>query len=252
MEVKPGEHIAVWFSCGAASAVAAKIVVDTYSSTNKVSILNNPIKEEDEDNQRFLRDVSEWLKYPIEHVTSKIFPNQSVREVWEKRNYMSGVAGAPCTYELKKRPRQEWEEVHKPDWTVLGFTSEEEKRAERFRLTERENLLTPLITHGLTKQACFDVINGAGIKLPAAYLNGLPNANCIGCVKAGSPTYWNWIRKKYPDVFQDRLEQSKRIGAKLVIVKGKRIQLEELDPKTKGRPMKDYDLECGLFCEELM
>ena len=157
--VQPGQKIAVWFSCGAASAVAAKITLDMYQDTNEIHILNNPILEEGEDNQRFLRDVSEWLGHPIEHVTSKTFPNQSVKEVWEKRKYMSGIAGAPCTYELKKKPRQEWEEIHKPDWTVLGFTSEEKKRAERFKLTERESLLTPLINCGFDKQACFDVIH---------------------------------------------------------------------------------------------
>jgi len=250
MLVKPGQKIAVWFSCGAASAVAAKITLDMYKDTNEIHILNNPILEEDEDNQRFLRDVSEWLQYPIQHVTSKTFPNQSVKEVWDKRKYMSGVAGAPCTYELKKKPRQEWEEIHKPDWTVLGFTADEAKRADRFRLTERESLLTPLINCGFDKQACFDVIQDAGIKLPEAYLNGLPNANCIGCVKASSPTYWNHVRKMYPDTFQDRLEQSKQIGAKLVLVKGKRIQLEDLDPKAKGRAMKEYEIDCGIFCEE--
>jgi hypothetical protein len=250
--VQPGQKIAVWFSCGAASAVAAKITLDMYQDTNEIHILNNPILEEGEDNQRFLRDVSEWLGHPIEHVTSKTFPNQSVKEVWEKRKYMSGIAGAPCTYELKKKPRQEWEEIHKPDWTVLGFTSEEKKRAERFKLTERESLLTPLINCGFDKQACFDVIRDAGIRLPDLYLNGHPNANCLGCVKVNSPTYWNWLRVTHPAVFNDRLEQSKKIGTKLVRVKSKYIPLEDLDPKAKGRPMKSYDLDCGIFCEERM
>lgn len=52
-----GKHVAVWFSCGAASAVAAKLTLDKYGSTNRVSIINNPIQEEHEDNQRFLSDV---------------------------------------------------------------------------------------------------------------------------------------------------------------------------------------------------
>ena len=59
------QHIAVWFSCGAASAVAARVTLDVYGKDNKVSILNNPILEEGEDNQRFLRDVQDWLDHPI-------------------------------------------------------------------------------------------------------------------------------------------------------------------------------------------
>ena len=68
------QHIAVWFSCGAASAVAAKVTLDTYGKDNKVSILNNPIVEEGEDNQRFLRDVQDWLDHSIEHVKSAKYP----------------------------------------------------------------------------------------------------------------------------------------------------------------------------------
>ena len=44
------KRIAVWFSCGAASAVAAKITNDYYGYTNRVHICNNPILEEGEDN----------------------------------------------------------------------------------------------------------------------------------------------------------------------------------------------------------
>ena len=46
------------------------------------------------------------------------------------------------------------------------------------------------------------------------------------------------------------MEQSKKIGARLVRVKNVRIFLEDLDPKARGHKMKDYDVDCGLFCEE--
>ena len=86
--------------------------------------------------------------------------------------------------------------------------------------------------------------------LPAIYLMGYPNANCIGCVKATSPTYWNHVRQHHPDVFQHRAEQSRKLGAKLVRYKGQRIFLDELPPDAKGRPLKSMDFECGIFCEE--
>ena len=242
--------IAVWFSCGAASAVAAKLTLDFYGKDNLIKIVNNPIEEEHEDNQRFLKDVEKWLDHPIEFAVRSKYPNQSCEEVWEDRRFMSGPMGAPCTLELKKKARQEWEVDNKPDYTVLGFTAEEVKRADRFRLTERDTLLTPLIDTGYTKQMCFDTILSAGIELPAIYKMGYPNANCIGCVKAGSATYWNLVRRTYPDVFDRRAEQSRDIGAKLVYYKGKRIFLDELPEDAKGRSLKDYDFECGLFCEE--
>jgi hypothetical protein len=245
-----GKHIAVWFSCGAASAVAAKLTLDKYKASNKVSIVNNPIKEEHEDNQRFLKDVEVWLDHPITFATRSKYPDQSCEEVWSDRRFMSGPMGAPCTLELKKRARQEWEEINQPDFTVLGFTAEEVHRADRFRLTERDTLLTPLIDEGYDKQACFDLIQSAGIDLPAIYKLGYPNANCIGCVKAGSATYWNLVRDTFPDVFQGRALQSRKIGAKLAYYKGKRIFLDELPADAKGRSLKNYNFECGIFCEE--
>jgi hypothetical protein len=245
-----GKHIAVWFSCGAASAVAAKLTLEKYGLNNKISIVNNPIKDEHEDNQRFLRDVEAWLNYPIQFAISSKYPDQSCESVWEKRRFMSGPMGAPCTLELKKKARQEWENINKPDYTVLGFTAEEQKRADRFRLTERDTLLTPLIDEGYDKQWCFNILVDAGIELPAIYKLGYPNANCIGCVKAGSATYWNLVRETFPDVFRRREIQSRDIGAKLVYHKGKRMFLDELPKDAKGRSLKNYDFECGIFCEE--
>jgi len=90
-----------------------------------------------------------------------------------------------------------------------------------------------------------------GIKPPRIYSMGYPNANCIGCVKATSPTYWNHVREMHPDVFDQRAEQSRDLGARLVRVNNERIFLDELSPDAKGKPMKNLDFECGLFCEEI-
>jgi len=242
-----GQTIVVWFSCGAASAVAAKLTIQTYPHA-RVRVVNNPVAEEDPDNQRFLRDVEQWLGVPIEHALNPKYPDSSCVEVWEERKFMSGPLGAPCTIELKKRARQAWENANHFDWLVLGFTVDEKKRHERFTLTERDNVLPVLIDAGVSKADCFDIIGKAGLTLPRAYALGYPNANCIGCVKATSPTYWNHVRKVSPDAFDARAEQSRRLGAKLVRVRGKRIFLDELDPTATGRPMSG--VECGIFCEE--
>lgn len=240
--------IAVWFSCGAASAVAAKKTIEKYGDQANIRIFNNPIKEEDLDNRRFLHDVEKWIGLPIEILTSDKYPSQSCVDVWNDRKFMSGIHGAPCTIELKKKVREKIEREIKIDWHVLGFTYEEKYRHERFTLKERSNVLPILIDARITKSMCYSILIDAGIKLPMIYKLGYPNANCIGCVKATSPTYWNHVRKKHPDIFEERAKQSRALGAKLVRVKEERIFLDELNPKSKGAPMKNMDFECGIFC----
>lgn len=90
----------------------------------------------------------------------------------------------------------------------LGFTADEKHRFDRFIKTERENVLPILIDAGVTKAQCFELIREAGIRRPRIYALGYPNANCIGCVKATSPTYWNHVRKIHPHIFNHRAEQS--------------------------------------------
>jgi hypothetical protein len=241
--------IAVWFSCGAASAVAAKLTLEKYTDYD-VRIVNSPVAEEDIDNRRFLHDVEEWLGVEIEIAKNPKFPNHSAVEVWEKRKFMSSPYGAPCTLELKKEARRFWESSNQVDYHVLGFTVDERNRFDRFKMTERDNVLPVLIDAGLTKVDCFMRLQDAGIKLPRVYSMGAPNANCLGCVKATSSTYWEWVRKEFPEVFDARAEQSRRIGAKLVRHKGERIYLDELPEGAYGGPMKNMQSECGLFCEE--
>ena len=106
-----------------------------------------------------------------------------------------------------------------------------------------------LIDAGRTKADCADMLRAAGIKLPHVYSLGFPNANCIGCVMATSPTYWNLVRETFPVVFVERAEQSRRLGARLVRHQGKRIFLDELPSDAKGRALKSLP-DCGLFCEE--
>lgn len=240
--------IAVWFSCGAASAAALKLTVDKYGAEN-VYAVNNPVIEEHHDNKRFAEDVANWVGIDIQYAVNSKYPLASVVDVFDRRKGMAFPHGAPCTVELKKRARQEWEKSNPVDWHVLGFTVDERNRHDRFVMTERDNVLPILIDASMTKNDCADMIRAAGIKLPEIYGRGFPNANCIGCVKATSPTYWNLVRREFPEVFDQRAEQSRRLGARLVRVKNERIFLDELDPKAKGRPLKTMP-DCGLFCEE--
>jgi hypothetical protein len=248
-EVHPGQVIAVWFSCGAASAVAAKQTIRRYGNIARIIVLNSPIREEDDDNRRFLRDVMEWLGIPILPVINPKFQHCSVEATWDQRRAMSFRHGAPCTVHLKKEARQAWEKDNQPDWHVLGFTADEAARHQRFVLTERENVLPVLIEAGITKNQCFEILRSEGVRLPRMYELGYPNANCPGCVKATSPSYWNLVRTAHPEVFASRASQSRSLGVRLVRHQGKRIFLDELPMDAKWRALKAMP-ECGLFCED--
>lgn len=244
-----GKTIAVWFSCGAASAVAAKKTIELYGEHNTVLVVNNPIKEEDPDNVRFLLDIEKWIGQKIILATNSAFPSCSVVEVWDKRKFMSGPKGAPCTSVLKKEARYQFELRHKIDWHVMGYTADERSRHDDFVKYERENLLPVLIEANITKDDCFVIMQAEEIDVPLMYKLEYPNANCPGCVKATSPTYWNHVRVTHPEVFRQRAEQSRRLGARLVRYKGQRIFLDELPVDAKGRPMKSYKPKpCSIFC----
>lgn len=243
--------IVVWVSCGIPSAVAAMITVGKYGQGHDVRLVNTPVAEEDPDNRRFLANVGEWCGRPIEYAINPKHPDSSARQVWAQHKAMSFPTGAPCTMRLKKDARYHWQSIHRPDWHVLGFTADEQKRHDRFTLTELSNVLPVLIRERMTRERCHHFIEFAGIKPPAIYARGYPNANCIGCVKATSPTYWNHVRRDAPEVFADRAAQSRELGVRLVRVNNQRIFLDELDPAAKGRPMKSVDMgDCGVFCEE--
>lgn len=241
--------IAVWFSNGAASAAALKLAVDRFGR-EAVRAVNNPVQEEDADNLRFQADVAEWVGIPIERVAHRDFADGRAADVWDRERAMVFPHGAPCTKFLKKRARQQWEEENAVEWHVFGFTAEERQRHDRFVMTERSNVLPLLIDAGLTKQGCADLLRAAGLDLPRVYGMGFPNANCLGCVKATSPTYWNHLRGLFPEVFAERAEQSRRLGVRLVRYKNKRIFLDELPIDAMGRSMKSIKAtECGIHCE---
>jgi len=246
----PGDRIVVWFSNDAASAVAWVKTVERYGHMCEVVAVNNPVVEEDADNQRFARDVAKWAGGEIVFWKNPKFLHGSAVKVWDRKKAMSFPRGAPCTDLLKKAARQDYERHHHFEWHVFGFTADEQKRHDRFVLSERENVLPVLIEAGITKDDCYEIVKAAGISLPLVYRLGYPNANCIGCVKATSPTYWNHVRKVHPEIFRQRAEQSRRLGVRLVRYKGVRIFLDELPEDAFGRPMKTMQIECGIFCEE--
>lgn len=245
-------RVVVWFSCGATSAVAAKIALEEYAHRAEVIIAYcDVLSTEHPDNQRFLRDCEEWFGQKITLLRSNKY--KDTWDVFNKTGWLVGPGGARCTTELKKKVRQDFQRLD--DLQVFGFDSDEPHRASRFKKNNPEIAFwAPLVEHNITKGDALWVLQDAGIDIPAMYKLGYRNNNCIGCVKGGMG-YWNKIRKDFPGVFERMARQERKmdvaINSKSKTVNGKRTRirvfLDELDPKD-GQLVKEPDIECGVLC----
>lgn len=241
------ERVVCWFSCGAASAVAAKKAIEKYGGLKPIDVVYcDTSKNEDADNPRFMADVEKWLGVKITVIRSEKYTY--VEEVFADRRYMSGIMGAPCTVEMKKIPRFNYQMAD--DINVFGFTADgkERKRIRNFKQNNPDLRLDFVLDGaGITKTKCYGILIQAGIELPRLYREGFKNNNCLGCVKATSPAYWNKVRSYAPEVFKRRAEQSRELGVRLTRLKGKRIFLDELPEGDFGR-YKPEDISCGPEC----
>lgn len=252
-------RIICWFSCGAASAVAAKMVLqsnDERKAGREIIIARNWLKEEHPDNDRMQADCEAWLGQKIIHVTNEKY-HGSVFEVQDDVKFIKHRHGAPCTRLLKKEVRKAFQRAG--DIHVFGLHKGEEARVDQF-LDDEPNVRVwfPLIEAGLTKRDCHDMLAAAGIEQAAMYRLGYKNNNCIGCVKGGMG-YWNKIREDFPDVFEKMAQQERKLGhsicKKEIRVDSRRVSLpvflDELSV-TDGRPYSDEpSIKCGIICEGL-
>lgn len=214
-----------WFSSGAASAVMTKLAL---ADNPEVVAVNCDLREsEDPDNERFLNDCVHWFNAPITRISSAEYLN--IDEVFEARRYHANHRGAPCTSAMKRVPRLEFQQAG--DVHLFGYTADKLDVTRAKEFAARSPGLTirfPLIERGLTKQACFALIEQAGIRRPAVYDMGYPNGNCPGCVKASSPDYWALVRLRHPEVFARRAEQCRRFGSRLTRINDVRIFIDEI------------------------
>jgi hypothetical protein len=216
----------IWFSTGAASAIAAKLVL---RDTPDALLVRCDTGNEDPDNARFERNVEMWLKRKV--TVLKSTEHDSVPEVWAKRRYMAGIAGAPCTVEMKVIPRLEFQRP--TDIHVFGYTADGPDVARFKRLKANYPELTvraPLIDAGITKASSLAMIENAGIRLPRSYAMGFPNANCLqsGCVKATSPAYWALYRKHFPEGFAKTAATARELDVRLCRMGDERRFIDEI------------------------
>lgn len=239
-------RVLAWFSCGAASAVAAKLAVEKYGERCEV-LYCDTLAFEHPDNKRFMADVSAWIGKTIKLLRSQEYTD--IMDVFLRTRWLVGNRGARCTTELKKVPRKEYQQPD--DIQVFGFTAEEGGRIERFRAENFEVRGEFMLADaGITKADCYARLSAADIELPAMYRMGYRNNNCIGCVKGGMG-YWNKIRRDFPEDFARMAGVERELGATILKDRRngrtKRVYLDELDP-TAGRYDAEPDIECGVLC----
>lgn len=236
----------LWVDC-VNSAVMAKIVLESNPEAIPVHCdLGDSVHE---DSHRFIRDLEAWYGKEIIRIKSEAFDN--IDEVFEKRRYLSGFDGAPCTGEMKIVPRMNFQvpsDIH-----YWGYAADRAD-AKRFEgMLDRFPLLhqrSPLIGLNMTKAKSHEYLFNAGIKRPIVYDLGMPNGNCLGCVKATSPNYWALIRKEFPDVFAKRVSQSRRFGTKgvrLTRLNGERAFIDEI-PADWPTEVRGNFGGCGFHC----
>lgn len=236
------------FSCGAASAVATKL---TLSEHPNVEIVNAFIEEEEEDNRRFATDCEKWFGKPLTVLRNEKY-KASTREVWRRKRYMKGPSGAPCSLHLKRELLDKFS--RDGDIHIIGFTAEEEDRAEELvanRPSMRFRFL--LIERGLTKSDCLAIVDRAGIEIPLMYRLGFDNANCIGCPKGGQ-NYHQKIRKHFPERHNELIQIQEEIGPGAYFLqfrsgprKGERMGLKDL-PAGDGNMADEPSFNCSFFC----
>tara|TARA_R110000744_G_scaffold146693_1_gene259566 strand:- start:2772 stop:3512 length:741 start_codon:yes stop_codon:yes gene_type:complete len=239
-------RVLAWFSCGAASAVAAKMAIEKHGDAVDV-LYCDTMADEHPDQQRFFDDAQEWLGVPIIRLKTEGY--DSVDDVFEKHRFMSSPYGAKCTVVMKKMPRFAYQTVD--DVHVFGLTADEPGRIARFEQANHDMKLEwPLQDHNYTKAKCLARLVQEKIELPAMYSLGFRNNNCLGCVKSTSGFYWNAIRRNFPATFQKRCEQSRELGVRLVRYKNERIFLDELPADYMAGGLEN--ISCGPDCAPQM
>jgi len=234
-------RIVSWFSCGAASAVATKLMLQ---EEDPVIIAYCYVKEEHDDNMRFLHDCEKWFGQEVLILKNEKYKG-SCHEVFKKQ-FFNTPHGSPCTRELKQKVRLNFQQPN--DIIVFGYTAEEEERLNTFIDRNPEvPVRAPLVEQGITKEDVLAMIERADIELPVMYKLGYEHNNCVGCVKGGMG-YWNKIRVDFPNEFKAYAELERERGYTILKDRNGPIYLDELDPK-RGRMSDEPKIQCGILCE---
>lgn len=241
-------RVICWFSCGVPSTVALILSRRLYGADLTVATYTEAGGEHP-DNKRYLKDVERRLGLGVIRIKSTKY--KGIDDVFVRERFLRGRTGARCTVEMKKEPRRKFQtdgDVH-----IFGYTNDKKDRKRAFRLQKQNPEIYcrfPLVEMGLKRKDCFrTVIKDYQLKPPITYEQGLPNANCLGCVKSESPTYWLRVKELFPSVFWRRANQERDLNFALCRVNKKPIFLDELTPDLSTGKMEP--ITCDFLCGAL-
>ena len=237
----------VWYSCGAASAVAGKYAIKKYGSD--VDLVYCDTGGEHESNMKFLKDCEEWYGRKIIILKNPKYKDHF--DVIKQHKFITNRYGfAYCTHKLKMEMRQE--AGYCDSINIFGYTLEEKERSKKLQEHNIDMFCEfPLIDNKKTKEECLGMIWQSGIELPLMYKLGYSHNNCIGCIKGGMG-YWNKIKKDFPEHFDKMSKLERELGITILRFQsgeraGERMYLDELEPQM-GNYMNEPSITCGIDC----
>ncbi|WLR51774.1 hypothetical protein LC040_02395 [Bacillus tianshenii] len=209
-------HIAM-FSGGAASAYVAYKMVQTYGKENCILFFTNTLWE-DEDNYRFMDEVTEYIGVEI----TEVIDGRTPEEVFYDYGYLGNSRVAKCSEELKVyqtlvfleelRDKKNLEPI-----LYFGIGPHETHRRDNLTNFYEHYPIEPIETRfPLIDQFRTDVDlkaiieNEWKIKLPRMYDLGFSHANCGGrCVRGGYGHYARLYRV-WPERYKEQEEMEER------------------------------------------
>jgi hypothetical protein len=181
--------IICWWSGGITSAVACALAQGLFRGSEFRFIFMDT-GNEDEDTYRFKSECEELYGQEIETISAIPHKHKSIQDVWRKNLSLNVATGAICSYQLKRKVREDWQKENEFDHQVFGFEFEtnEFKRARSMLLNHPNTKpVFPLLLKAMNKKDCIEWFEGTGIEIPRMYKLGFSNNNCFGtgCVQGG-------------------------------------------------------------------
>lgn len=185
---RPLYHTSVQFSGGAASYVAAKLILDEMGHDG-VALIFADTKIEDEDLYRFISDAEKRLNHPV----IRIAEGRDPWEVFFDERFMGNSRVDPCSKILKRKLLDKWRAANcAEDCTlIIGYDATEDFRFQPLKARMAPvKVRAPLLEQGIWKEQVYAKVEADGLVLPRLYKMGFSHNNCGGfCVKAGQASF---------------------------------------------------------------
>lgn len=181
-------QISVQFSGGAASYVAAKLILDECGHDGVALIFADTLIE-DEDLYRFLSEAEQRLNHPV----IRLAEGRDPWRVFYDERMMGNSRVDPCSKILKRKLLDRWRAENCSDdcTLVIGYDATEDFRFQPLKARMAPvKVRAPLLEQGIWKEQAYAIVEADRLRLPRLYQMGFAHNNCGGfCVKAGQASF---------------------------------------------------------------